>query len=441
MPPKSYRYIFDNITVRWCASIAFLFLGSGVLIERGIGRSLSRFSDYAWIYLPARAWYHGYNPYRIESLILILPHDFPSTPSLSIETPYPPAIFPLLSLFSMLGWNDSRVAFLVFSLTAYLIACFLLIKAAEVQWETPKGIVFLGIAFLMYPLSTGLSLGQSAVIGFSFLIISFYFSTQYSFPLLAGITGAISLAFKPQLGVIFFIYMLIRRQFTPLMYGIAFYSALSLIGLLVPTFNTNWFLDIKHNLVGILSQKSQNYTLDEYCCLNLHMITREIGGSPLLAVSVEVLAVMLLWAMFLNATLRHRNHSLVEIAMLSTIVLLSVFHRPYDGLVMLILLAVIFSPSQGRGFALSIFVLGLIFFQPIPTLGALSTWFGSDPESWSAETRSIWHILIVPHTTWLLLALFAVLYVFATRAKLPYRKASYATAATELADCNLAEKS
>ena len=61
--------------------------------------------------------------------------------------------------------------------------------------------------------------------------------------------------------------------------------------------------------------------------------------------------------------------------------------------------------------------LALPFFQPLPTLGILATYFAKLPEAWPAGLIFVWRFFVGAHAAWLLLALFMALYLVAVENK------------------------
>ena len=111
-------------------------------------------------------------------------------------------------------------------------------------------VYFLSVALLMYPTSTGLALGQASVIAGSVLIIALCLSSFQHHAIIGGALAAVSLAFKPHVGIIFFIYAVLRGRFAPLMSAILVYLFMTVVALVVPTVSLHdvtWILDLPAN--------------------------------------------------------------------------------------------------------------------------------------------------------------------------------------------------
>jgi Glycosyltransferase family 87 len=412
-PPRCYidsrfQSFLNRIASRWSICLLVFFLSVLVFAYRALGRAVAGFGDYAYFYLSSRAWLEGLSPYSLKNLLGVIPPDFPPALLPEIGIAYPPAIFPFFLPFAAVDWTASRIAFLAASTAAYFAACFVIIATVGTKWTPQKRIYFLSVALLMYPTSTGLALGQASIIAGSLLIIALCLCSVQHHPMIAGGLGAVSLAFKPQIGIIFYIYAVLRGRFAPLMTAIIVYLFMTVVGFVIPTVSlhdVNWVLDFPANY-SLIPQY-------EYCCVNLRMITRAFTNHPTLFLLLEVTCLSILAALLLKAMFRHSSPPLLELSMLSILILLSSYHRPYEGIVLMLLLAWIFSNKQVTGLTLVVGALALPFFQPVPTLGVLSTYFANLPEAWPPELIFVWRFFVSAHAAWLLLALFLALYLVA----------------------------
>ena len=145
------------------------------------------------------------------------------------------------------------------------------------------------------------------------------------------------------------------------------------------------------------------------------MITRTLTNHPSHLLLLEVITLTILAVLLLNVMFRHRPTPLLELSMLSILILLSSYHRPYDAIVLMLLLAWLFSNKQASGFM--VYGSALPFFQPLPTLGILATYFGKLPAAWPAGLVFAWRFVVGAHAAWFLLALFIALYLVAVENK------------------------
>jgi hypothetical protein len=380
--------------------------GIGLFLTRGLYRAIGRSSDYAWNYLSTRAWLHGTNPYDLQMALAQRPADFPASHVLEgIVTPYPPAVFPLTAPFAAMAWTSSTGAFVAVSAILWLLA----LRSLGQQFQLPpvRRRLFYGLALAAYPIQTALSLGQYSAPAIAVLILAWCVSRQER-DFSAAVLGCICLALKPQIGAIFLAIVLLERRWKLSALMLSGYGALTAAGMLPVLLGGVSIGDLREYLGSVRAVYDQQS--QQFCCINLRMITRNATGKPGLNWAIEILVLLGLTSVLLIRARTGRLFGPLLFVAVYVLFLLAMYHRPYDLAGLVVALVWVCSRVRLDRADIGIAICLLMFVQPIPTLALLGTLTNANLISLSnagGRLDDAWQFLVIPHTTWMLVALFA----------------------------------
>ena len=176
------------------------------------GRVFKASNDFVPVYTGARCLLHGCNPYdtaQLEQQFYQAGGRPGELPSWDIDVPvYPPSTFPTLAPLGLLPFPAARLLWFVLNGCLFVTAAVLIIRipGRPRQWTG----TILASAVLLSS-SILLVLGQPASFAISLLLIGSYLFLHGRLLPLATLLLVLSLAVKPQIGVLIVVYLLLQR--------------------------------------------------------------------------------------------------------------------------------------------------------------------------------------------------------------------------------------
>jgi hypothetical protein len=286
----------------------------------------------------------------------------------------------------------------------------LALRSLAEQFELPpaRRRLFYGLALAAYPMQTALSLGQYSAPAIAVLVLAWSVSRQER-EMLAAVLGCICLALKPQIGAIFLAVALVEGRWKLSALTLSGYGALTAAGilpLLLGGVSIGDLREVVDSLRAVYDQQSQ-----PFCCINLRMITRNLMDTPALMWAVEILVLLGLASVLLVRACTGRLLGPLLFVAVYVLSLLGMYHRPYDLAGLVVALVWVCSRVRLDRADLGIALCLLMFVQPIPTLALLGTLSNANlmsPSEAAGWLDNAWQFLVVPHTTWMLVALLAL---------------------------------
>ncbi len=383
---------------------------------RGVGYAMrTDKSDLSDPYLGARLWRTGHNPYddntaRTLSIQLTNNH-------LHVMPIYPPTTYVLVAPLSLLPWWWASVLWALLSIASVGVIAWCVCLLAQLSWRNDgdwPGFVT-AIVFAFAPLHTALHEANVTVIALALAsmgLVNAFRGRDVS----AGVLLALATCLKPQMGIWFLIFYLIRFRWRLLLSAAAVGGALSLIA----------FAVIPISFREVLSNYSRNMAywfgpggMNDFTAANpvrFHLVNLQVLTFSILqdAHSANLLA----WGAFgvalaawLYLMWRRKSSELLGVIALLTLSLMPFYHRYYDTDVLILLLAwLVMAHKTGvfrshRWVGRLVWACLLAFL--IPTQALLYRVGLHLPKS--ALASSVWTLLIGPHQVWLVLALSALL--------------------------------
>ena len=398
---------------RW-AEIAFLCVAIAVFIVRMRGNPSGRFWDFANNSTVARAWFDGNDPYDERSInaawMNTQPHAIRGLPKTIewLSSVISPTALPLLFPFTFVPRGIGIYIWAVGSAAFFFVGALALARRVGVS----SWVAFAGCVLLMGPLQSGVAAGQPAVLSAALMIFAVLAADRHRMTA-AGVLAGIAAALKPQLAVPLIVYFAIdthRRAAGIASLTFAFFGAIAVLRMKVA--GVAWFGDWVHNMAASAANGStndysqQNPTRDHL--LNLQLPAYAIFHSRGIAMGVAlgitaILAVIYVYLLRRNAPIGRRSNW-IALATLAPLLLLPVYHRYYDAVVLVIPLACLMSPRIAipRPWR---WMIGLLFVPFIMPVGWATTLLNKHLLPASVATHGGWNIGVLPLQSWMALCL------------------------------------
>ncbi len=425
--PQGSRSNLSQPGNKWTVVCLVLFLIAGAeFVVRGpirAVRSATGFNDFLAPYIQADAWTRGLDPYSPLTLLRLWPHgaaQFVFLPTevedgsliakRGIPTAYPITALVLIAPLSCLPWRVAYALWLTINLALFVAMLYALVALAGFSYRSRETILLVAATLALAPFHTGIVTANLALVVIELGVIAVW-TARSRYDLRTATLLAISIGLKPQIGLCFLVYYLVRRRWNLVGITVALLALVAGSGLLrMQLSHTLWLSSyINDNRVllqhGILANFTPINPL-RFGLTNLQVVLYPIAGlrlANILAVSLGII-LLSLWAFGMHR-MRHRdNMELLGLSAIVVISLLPVYHRFYDaGLLVLPLAWLFVSFRMSRILAALLIQLMLPFLVPGGTI--LQTLQTSGNISGTLANRWWWQIFVMPHEVWMLLLL------------------------------------
>lgn len=366
--------------------IIFLVLASAEFVVRGPVRFVRArsFNDFISPYIQTRAWMKGMDPYSPRNLVALWPADAEKAVFLTrdladgslvmkrgIPTAYPPTSFVLLSTVAWLPWRVAYPVWLAISLLAYAATVFSLASIIGLRWLEWRTYLFLALALALAPFHTGLAAGSIVIVAVGACALAVWAAARQG-SARAGILLGVAVALKPQIGLPFLVYYLLRgrwRILAPAVVVIAILAGAAIFYL--ASNHTPWVDCYRYdNKVLFASGSLGDFTERNpirFGLINLQVLTylflSDRGMANVLALVIAG-AMGVMWLMLLRRG--GGRNELLDLSALTVLSLLPVYHRLYDASLLIFPLAWSLTAWSSRlgPLAKGILLLTLIFLVP-----------------------------------------------------------------------------
>lgn len=404
--------LFASLRARPLLS-ALLLLAAIVFCYRGVIRTFDYIDDFELLWLQARTWLYGGDPYDWHDPLMAIPAGFfTDSPRWLV---YPPPTLAILSPFGALPWELASSLYILLSVLLYGAMVAAIGAWYRVFQEPSRALVFLIGALVMYPIHTALSEGQAAVPAAALMILSLYAELDRARPRTAAWLGALALCLKPHVGGVAIGYFVLSRRFETVLRILVITAGIALIGILPLVLSGTWTWIagyVQHQpAMLVLGQEAPDRAFD-LIVLDLSNILRFLGANDTVLTMIRALTALAVLGLWWSAFGRDPDvdHRLAVLPIL-VLSLLPVYHKPYDGFVVLPLFAWLTMVWGRRPWWQTVPVaLALLpFMQPVPTTALVALWHFRQSNPLRDGAPWLWNVLIVPHATWALLFLAVVL--------------------------------
>jgi hypothetical protein len=382
------------------------------------------FNDFISPYIQTQAWMHGEDPYSPQNLVRLWPHDAARSDFLArdladgslglkrgIPTAYPLTAFVLFTPFASLSWHVAHPVWLIVTVLSFAVTVVCVMSVAKFVPRSRRSLAFLAIALALAPFHTGLAAGSIVIVAVAASAAAVW-TAEREHDILAGVLLAVSVSLKPQIGLPFLFYYLVRRRWrTAALAGavIALLLGVSLARLSIS--GTPWVQNYLYDNRTLFAVGSLG-DFTEKDPLRFGLINFQVAAYTLLEnrdraiVTAFVLAgaAGVVWLYVLNKR-RNRQGGLLELSALAVVSLLPIYHRLYDASLLIFPLAWSLTAIEDRlrPIARCVLVVILLVFL-VPGGSALEQWQQSGHFA-AIKNYWWWNMIVLPHESWSILIL------------------------------------
>ncbi len=433
---EANRSNIQSVGDKWIAlCLVLLLLAVAEFMVRGPVRAIqtaSGFNDFLSPYIQAKAFLHGLDPYSPQVLLKLWPveasHFFflpkevangTLVANRGIPTAYPITALVLVTPFGLLSWNAAYALWLTVNLALFVVMLLALVALARLSFREPSGILLVAATLALAPFHTGIVTGNVTLLAVELSVIAIW-SARRRHDLAAGFLLAVAAGLKPQIGLCFLLYYLLRRRWRVTGAAAAVLGCVAAFGFVrlgvghIPWLSN--YLDDNRILLetGVLG----NFTTinpTRFGLINLQVAMYPLLGSirrtnfAAMAIGATLFSV---WIVYLWSG-RDRGEAgndreLLDLSTIAVISLLPVYHRFYDATLLVLPLcwAFVWLRRERASAALSLGLM-LPFLLPGGTLLETMQIAGRIPRV--LTNHWWWEAVVMPHQVWALLFLSIVL--------------------------------
>jgi hypothetical protein len=356
---RPHRLMFSENVRRnlgWALVLGFLLLASAEFLLR-VARA-SNFNDFISPYIQTRAWMKGVDPYSPVSLVALWPRDAEQFSFLKqdladgslvlqrgIPTAYPPTSFVLLAPVAWLPWHVAHHVWLAISLMAFGLTVLSLVSLIGFQWQEKRTYLLLALALVLAPFHTGLAAGSIVIVAVGFCALA-VLAVDRQWNIAAGVLFGVAVGLKPQIGLPFLVYCLLRRRWRVVTTSATLLVILAVTAVLHLTMShTPWVDNYRYdNRVlfahGSLGDFTESNPL-RFGLVNLQVLlyTFVPDRAGVNVVALVMAGALSFWWLLLLRRRAGSNNELLELGTLTVLSLLPVYHRLYDASLLIFPLA------------------------------------------------------------------------------------------------------
>jgi hypothetical protein len=372
--------------------------------------------DFAIIYLSSISWIHGNDPYKSELFYNNWtkaegpPAEIPGWPSL-----YPICTFPLIAPLTLLTWPYAKFIWILINCLAYIGLLMLLFSLMDIHINEFRGIIIFGFSLLFIPVQHAIIMGQPVILAILCGVVSLWLVKSDRL-LCSGIFLALSLSLKLNLGVIFFGYFIIYRRWKILGFCLVTMMIIIAIGALRFAFiDFSWVFSWINNLQVMTKEwvttKPAISNPNSVFLLNLQYPLYKIINNKFI-VNAFVFTIGFIEFIILLFYYKYNKGlygKLIMLTTISTIVLISSYHRLADAsiLIFLLILIALLINTQYRKYSKILLVLFMPIYLPGPRY--LQGFVEEGMISHSIASSWWWNALILPYQVFCLLLISIVM--------------------------------
>jgi hypothetical protein len=372
--------------VRRKASLAVLFcVCLSYLLERGPYRAIRFYEsyDFSTVYAAARCWLHGENPYDAQALKKEL-REVGATPRLEQQQDLNPSVYlvsamPLVAPISLLRWPAANVVWCLLSLAFFAASLIMVLENTKLSMWSKW--IFGSIALVFSPTYVGLLRGNPSVLSIGLVTMALC-AWLRGHRWLPGILLGAALCLKPQIGLGAICVFALWRNWSSLFVAAGTFSVLGIIGFLrVSSFGTSWawWRSEQQNasVAYGLSSETDPLGVSAFQFLNSQPVWAYAIREPLWSdVAVWVFAGILV-----ASYLWFRQRAGVaspwrDIAFSCILTITVMYHRYYDGQLLLLFIPLLVELWRERNRRIAIFLGICLISLAFPDQSVFAKWMG-----------------------------------------------------------------
>ncbi len=304
--------------------------------------------DFALIYISARAWLFGQNPYDGTSLDGLWAQAGGSEAlSPTVRGPsdllYPPMSFPLLSPVAAMPWPIAQVVWMLLNIGAFGIGLFALMRwvAAPRTIRHPVTLAIVGAALCFGPVHTGIRMGQTTLLVFACLCAAHAIrvSGKVDRQVIPGILLGIAAVIKPQFGVPFLVYELFSKRIRSASVGFGLAGGIAAVAFArLHLADIDWLPTLTENVRLFASVGAGNPSRTNpfrYQMIDLQVLCQN-GVIPPRMLVLAITGLVALAGAIAWHRAREGRSELLGVSLGVGLCLMIVYHRYYDATLLLI---------------------------------------------------------------------------------------------------------
>jgi len=407
--------------------LALLLLAGAEFVVRGPLRAIqhsTQFNDFLSPDIQANAWTRGLDPYSPQTLLRLWPEGAAHFTFLPIEvadgsliakrgipTAYPLTALVLLAPLSRLPWSVANALWLTLNLGLFATMVCALVALAGLSYRSGAATLLAALTLALAPFHTGIVTGNVALMVIELGVIAVWTARRH-YDVTSAILLAVSAGLKPQIGLCFLLYYLLRRRWRLVGIALALLFLLTALGLLrMQLSHTPWlgnYLNDNRVLLerGILANFTPINPM-RFGLINLQVVLYPFVGNVdqanALAISMGLVLVGV-WVFGMQRTRSCNEFELQGLSAIAVVSLLPVYHRFYDAALLVLPLCWVFSSCERSRFARGVALLLMLPFL-IPGGTLLETMQDSGSIPATLANRWWWQTFVMPHEVWVLLLL------------------------------------
>ena len=402
--------------------IGLLVVFGAVFVLRGPVRAFTGGADLEHLYAAASVWLSGGNPYDGAQCVEAMRQAGAADPQrVGNGSFYPPPTIAVLSPLGTLGWDVARLTWLAINMIGCGVLIWALSHWLKISSLSRRWMLAALILLTWAPVMTALSLGQLSITAASCLFAGLIL-LEKGRAYLPGLLIAAGCLIKPQLGLGFLVLLGLRRDWLALgvaVVAIALFTGIGISRLMQTA--PAWSSTLADNLAreqapgGMLDASIGGAMRYQMCDVRplFHLVLPgewvSLAALLFVAVLAAIAIVKLIW-------LGIARHTLLAVSGVGLLVLLPVYHRVYDAVLLLPLLALVVNQlmrQRSDGLMALIGLMMLPLFLPLPSLLAVMHGRGVIPDN--LHNNGLWRHVVLQHQSWCLLIAAVALVVWTCR--------------------------
>jgi hypothetical protein len=412
----------------WTLLVVLIIAATCELGFRGIRRALSDSRDFAVVYVSARTFEAGKNPYdkaALETSWLEATHNQPDDANPLDLALYPPTTYLLLSPLALLDWNHARWAWLLMNLIGVAVLVVTLTRYRPQKLPPWSAACVAAFILGFGPIHTAIAKGQLAVVVTAILALAIVAETRHAVVPAAILIG-LAASLKPQIAAPVVVLYLVQRQWRAMAVVAGVISLLLCIAALrFSRAGVSWAHWVGSWLGNVRLSAQPGGVYDPsptnplaFQLLNASPLLRRLTGNQA-AITLLLAAVGILVCFFLWKRGRVRFSLLADssaFAAACVLGLVLIAHRYYDAAVLVFVFVwALRAASTWKRTPELISIAGcLVMAFPVPAL-LIGSGHSRAP---AAISQTFWDVVVIQQHSWvLLIVLVALTTVLARRPK------------------------
>lgn len=389
--------------------LAIICLGGvGRFVVRGAIGSFRGGGDFARLYAATRSWSHGENPYDAQVVTRSWEAGGGKGPA-ELEPVYPPFTFVVLSPICAQPWKRALPTWSVLNLVSVAVILESLRRVMQRSWADPR-VIGMAVGFLaLAPMTTAFSIGQMCLVSSAAVALALLNANDSQTK--CGLWTALGACVKPQIALPWIGAAFVYKYWKALLAGGVALAGITAAALARLIGAGPWVASWLGNLHAVSGPGGDNDPTPanplSLQLLNLHYPLHTFINSHLLVnVIVWAAAITLvlpaLWLLRLTPSRSPAQLTdlLLVTSLLQIVGLLAIYHRSYDGVVVIFPAA--WALRRQMNFRESLPILLLAAVLILPSNYFLRYLEGVHIIPAVVSSSAIWHALGMPFQCWVL---------------------------------------